>query len=148
MAAVHRTAPEVAFRLVLPRESAPAWRGRQGVEVLTGLDDIALRRVYQEAMLLFQPLSDCTANNAVLEALACGLPVVATDVGGIRDYLGEDCACLVPPRDPRAMVDAILALRADYAARTRMCRAARKRAEVFAWPHVVRQMLAVYKSLA
>jgi hypothetical protein len=43
-----------------------------------------------------------------LEALACGVPLVTTDSGGPRDYaFHEETALVVPPRDPRAMADAI-----------------------------------------
>jgi glycosyltransferase involved in cell wall biosynthesis len=46
--------------------------------------------------------------NVVLESLACGRPVVATRVGGIPDILHDDRAgLLVPPRDPRALADAL-----------------------------------------
>ena len=43
---------------------------------------------------------------AVLEALCCGLPVAATDVGGVPEAVGEDGA-LAPPGDPRALTGAI-----------------------------------------
>lgn len=45
--------------------------------------------------------------NVVLEALACGRPVVATAVGGIPEILNEDYGCLVAPRDSRALAQAI-----------------------------------------
>lgn len=49
-----------------------------------------------------------------LEALACGVPLVTTDSGGPRDYaFHEQTALIVPPRDPRAMADAIRRLRGD-----------------------------------
>jgi teichuronic acid biosynthesis glycosyltransferase TuaC len=41
--------------------------------------------------------------NAVLEALACGRPVVATSVGGIPEIMNETCGCLVPPQNPQAL---------------------------------------------
>ena len=41
--------------------------------------------------------------NTIVEALACGRPVVATDVGGIPEILGPDCGCLVPARDVEAL---------------------------------------------
>jgi glycosyltransferase involved in cell wall biosynthesis len=43
----------------------------------------------------------------VLEALACGRPVVATSVGGIPEILSEECGCLVPPRDSGALARAL-----------------------------------------
>jgi glycosyltransferase involved in cell wall biosynthesis len=53
---------------------------------------------------------------APLEAMACGLPVVATDVSGVRDLLpaGEaDGGFVVPPDDPRALAGAVLSLLGD-----------------------------------
>ncbi len=52
------------------------------------VDDAQLRELYRSAHLLLLPMNDSGANTAVLEALACGLPIVTTDVGGIRDYGG------------------------------------------------------------
>ena len=43
----------------------------------------------------------------VLEAAAAGLPLVATDVGGIPEIFGPDASALVPPGDPAALAHAI-----------------------------------------
>jgi glycosyltransferase involved in cell wall biosynthesis len=145
---VHHALPSIRFRLVLPRERVGEWSGRSGVQAETSLDDLALRRAYQEASLLVMPLKDCTANNAILEAMACGLPLVATDVGGVRDYVGEGCARLTPVGAPRVMAEAIVELLRAPDAREAMGQAARQRAEAFAWPRVASQMAAVYRSLA
>jgi glycosyltransferase involved in cell wall biosynthesis len=45
--------------------------------------------------------------NVILEALACGRPVVATNVGGIPEIMSEACGRLVPPRDSRALAQAL-----------------------------------------
>ncbi|NNH24401.1 glycosyltransferase family 4 protein, partial [Pseudokineococcus marinus] len=62
---------------------------------------------------------------AVQEAMAAGLPVVATRTGGLPDLL-EGVGALVPVGDDRALADAVAALLADPLARERAGRAARE----------------------
>jgi teichuronic acid biosynthesis glycosyltransferase TuaC len=45
--------------------------------------------------------------NVIVEAIACGRPVVATNVGGIPELVDESCGILVPPRDSRALAEAL-----------------------------------------
>ena len=83
------------------------------------------------------PLTDATANNALLEALACGTPVVATDIGGIRYYAGQGpAAVLTPPGDAAAAAEAgrTAPRRTGTAAHALRRALARERAELFAWP--------------
>lgn len=56
----------------------------------------------------------------LIEALACGTPLVATDVGGIRAALGEQVALLVPPGEEDALVEAIERLAGDEVLRNRL----------------------------
>ena len=57
----------------------------------------------------------------MLEALACGTPVVATEVGGIPEQVKDDVTgLLVPPEDAEAMAEAIIILLTDEALRTRL----------------------------
>ncbi|MGW1469040.1 glycosyltransferase family 4 protein [Streptomyces sp. NPDC002308] len=63
---------------------------------------------------------------APLEAMACGRPVVMTDVAGARESLppGQDAHCLVPPDDPAALAAALTSLLSDSALRTELGSAA------------------------
>jgi glycosyltransferase involved in cell wall biosynthesis len=65
---------------------------------------------------------------AVLEAMACGLPVVASRVDGIPEQVG-DAGRLVEPDDPRALADALLELARRPELRVDLGRAARARVE-------------------
>jgi glycosyltransferase involved in cell wall biosynthesis len=84
----------------------------------------------------------------VLEALACGVPQVATDVGGTREAVTPDTGILVPPSDPRALADAVIALLRDPARRERMAAASRARhAAHFTVERMVAETAAVYDAV-
>ncbi len=75
--------------------------------------------------------------NAVLEAMAAGLPVVATDIVGTREALGETYPYLVPPGDPRALADSIRNLLEQPAERATLAELNRNRAACEFSPKVV-----------
>lgn len=62
----------------------------------------------------------------VLEAMSSGVPCVATDVGGVREAVG-DTGIVVPPRDPEAFGEAMVELLEDTERRKKLARAARAR---------------------
>jgi glycosyltransferase involved in cell wall biosynthesis len=86
---------------------------------------------------------------ALLEAMAAGVPVVASAVGGLKEVLeGRDCGLLVPPGDETALAAAIDQLRCDPLRRARM--AARARLDVarrFSGAAMADQYAAVYEQL-
>lgn len=69
-----------------------------------------------------------------LEAMACGAPVVTTNSGGVLEYAsdGENCL-LVPPRDPRAMAEAILRVMNNPSLEAQLRRQGPKTASKFNW---------------
>lgn len=73
------------------------------------------------ALDLFVLASDTEGlSNAILEAQACGLPVVATCVGGNPDLVDDDCGTLVPARDPTALAEAMCPMLRSPVLRERM----------------------------
>ena len=66
---------------------------------------------------------------ALFEAMAAGVPVVATSVGGVPDVVSAAEAALVPPGDPQALADEIRAIYRDPVAAAARARAARARLE-------------------
>lgn len=67
----------------------------------------AVARWMQAADLVTLPSYKEGCPNVVIEALASGRPVVATDVGGIPELMDESCGALVPPRDVPALLEAL-----------------------------------------
>lgn len=85
---------------------------------------------------------------AMMEALALGLPVVATDVGGVREMVDPGCeATLVRPGHPEELAAALIAVLTDPQRRAEMSAAAAKRGESLSIDKAVRRAEAVYESL-
>jgi glycosyltransferase involved in cell wall biosynthesis len=79
--------------------------------------------------------------NSIVEAMASGLPIIATDVGGIPDMIGEDAGILVPAADTEALAQAMQRLAEDSELRKAMGRAARARYLKLFSPEVVLPVL-------
>jgi len=85
-----------------------------------------------------------------LEAMACGVPVIGSAVGGITYTIADgETGLLVPPRDPERLACALYDLLAAPDARHRMGAAAHARAErLFTWPVVAQRTAALYEELS
>ena len=68
-------------------------------------DDVAVWMAAADVVTLPSYMEGCP--NVVLEAQACGRPLVATQVGGIPEIMSDSSGCLVPPRDATALAEAI-----------------------------------------
>lgn len=130
--------------------SAPEAQGLTGisdrVQVYRRIDDAAYLYALRHFDLLILPLKANTANTAILEAMACGLPIV-TNVGSPTDYMDASCGYVLPVGDADGLIDACIELLDDPALRHRYGNGARARAERFSWPVVAEQTVALYEGL-
>lgn len=88
--------------------------------------------------------------NALLEAMAAGVPVAATAVGGIPEIVTDRVnALLIPPRDTSAMTEALGTLIQDSALADRLAEAARRHVLAHHTPEArVRRLIGIYQALA
>jgi len=104
-----------------------------------------LPRVYAEADLFVLPSYSESCSMALLEAMASGLPVVATNVGGTPELIQDGCGgLLVPESDPKALSAAIAHLAGRPECRNRMGAFNRSRVEKFSWDAVSQAYLDEY----
>jgi glycosyltransferase involved in cell wall biosynthesis len=138
---------DIEIRVVAPRSRIAGIAGRKNVRTNSDLSDVDLRDAYRESSCLLLTLETATANNAILEAMACGLPIVTEDVGGVSEYTGPSCAILCQPGSAEEIVGAVLRLYKDDGMRRRMGDAARTRARELSWSIVGTRTVAVYEQV-
>lgn len=81
----------------------------------------------------------------LLEAMAAGLPIVASDIHGYKNVVSRDVeGYLVEPRNPRAIAAALYKLAGDPELRNRMGEAGRAKAPEYSWERVTEQVVAYY----
>jgi len=104
------------------------------------LNEDALICFYQGLDLYLHCTFGEMMSTSVMQAQACGLPVIASDVPHLAEQIshGED-GILVPSSDPNALIRAITSLRDNAHARGLMSKTARKKAEAAYSHHVMRQ---------
>jgi glycosyltransferase involved in cell wall biosynthesis len=130
----------------VPAGEIEGWRKQGFVEVWGFRDDVA--DVYRRSSIVCLPtVYREGVPTVLLEAAACGKPVVATDMPGCREAVADgDSGLLVPPGDVAALSEALAKLLADPSLRLRMGESGRRRAiERFDVRKVVAATLEVYR---
>jgi glycosyltransferase involved in cell wall biosynthesis len=112
------------------------------------LESEAMARLYRGADLMLNPSLVDNMPNSLLEALASGIPVVSTDIGGIR-FLVDDgnTALLVPPGEPRAMAAAAERVLSEPGLAARLVRNGLAQVQRYAWPSVRELWLGAYRDV-
>ncbi len=158
--ALHLLKDEVDFRLTFidrPREElelvprlVEEWELGERVTFLGRVPLKELVRRYQRSELVVSPSLYEGFGLPAAEAMACGLPVVATSAGAFPEVIENGVTGrLVPPADAHALAGAIRELMADPALRQRMGEAGRARVEEqFTWRQTALRTLALYEEVS
>jgi glycosyltransferase involved in cell wall biosynthesis len=146
--------PNITFLVVGkgPDQSSVQLRAKQlGIEnnfKLTGfVEDADLPLYYNAADFFILPSKSGEGLPLVaLEAMACGLPVIATNVGGISEILMDDWGRLVPPNEPNLLAKSVLDFaETDFSSRKKELRAMME--EKFSWDKNVERLVEIYEEL-
>jgi glycosyltransferase involved in cell wall biosynthesis len=146
---INRAAPDVL--LAISGHVAPAYReaaARLGpsVRLLGFTSDDELKRVYRDAELTWFPSRYEGFGIPVLESMACGAPVISSNVSAIPE-IAQGKAVLLPVDSVTAHRDAVVDLLADPARRAGMRADGRIHAAQFTWPRAARQLSQLFREL-
>jgi len=110
------------------------------------VDDARRAALLREAAVLCAPSLRAESFGVILvEAMAAGVPVVASDLPAYRAVLPPECGVLVPPGDAQALSTALSGLLADRGLRARMSAAGPAAAERYGWQHVGARIVELYE---
>ncbi len=138
--------PTARLVMVGPPQTTPV---PEGVEVTGFLDRdtatglAAMNAAYTSAQVFCLPTRFDAFGTSFVEAMAYGLPCVGPQAWAVPEIIEHgQTGLMVPPEDPRALAEALVAILSDDARRLRMGRAARERMlSTFAWPVLIARML-------
>lgn len=129
-------------------EMLAAELGLSDVVRFTGrLDVTEMVELYQGADIVLNPVRADNTPNSVLEALACGVPVISTDVGGVPFLVENDrTAVLARPESPESLADGVARVLDDPDLRMQLIEHGVGLADRFAWPNVRGLWMDVYRA--
>lgn len=132
-------------------KSLSEWLGvSKSVRFMGFVDDAIKPLLFRSADAFVLPSVSSTESFGIvnLEAMACGTPIVASNIGGVPDVIedGED-GLLVAPRNTAKLADAIIRLLEDRSLRNRIERSALTKVKEYSWKHVANMTEEVYREL-
>lgn len=124
--------------------------GLESAVVFTGrLENARMAELYRSADVVLNPSLADNMPISLLEALACAVPVVSTNVGGVP-YIVEDgvSASLVAPGDDEGMARAVVGLLEDPVLARRLVEQGSRLAQQYTWPAVRARLFGVYQDIS
>jgi glycosyltransferase involved in cell wall biosynthesis len=107
-----------------------------------------VRQWMRRARVLVLPSTEEGQGVVLLEAMACGTPVIGSRIGGIQDVITPQVGALVPPADPSALADSTVRLMRDMDRWDAASKAARRRAvQMYDWNQIAVRFVDLYESL-
>ena len=138
-------------RIILARRSlsggSPLVRANRGKTCLAGRVSMPTGARHKTAHIS-APVDPAGPSDLLIEAMAAGLPVVASDIHGYKRVVQRNVTgLLVEPKDPDAIAGALERLLCEPALRDRLGQAGARRAPEYDWTHVTAQLVELYEEV-
>jgi glycosyltransferase involved in cell wall biosynthesis len=114
------------------------------IELTGRIDAERMPQLYRQSDIFISASKLEGMSNAMLEAMACGLPIVTTRCEGVEELIGEN-GLVIEDADAEQIAEVLKKLIHDRRLRQQMSTAARKQAEKFSWGRIAEQYLEVYE---
>ena len=137
----------VNLKVRTTEEHLQRYRGVRGAEPLPFLTEDQIRELYQKSELMVIPMLDCTANNAVMEAMACGTPVMVNRIGGIPEYVDAQHNFVMDDKNVSEWVDRIVDLHGSRTQLHERRGLVRTAVEAFDWNRIASRYLNLYEAV-
>ncbi len=138
----------IRFVFVGPEDKGHHFARLGNISYRIRVSDAELLELSRRASCFLHLPENATANNALLEAMACGAPVVSQRVGGVPEYVTAECATLSAAGDVTSTVKAISDLAASLSRQQEMRHAARAHALKHDWRIIAKETAEIYRQAA
>tara|TARA_Y100000739_G_scaffold36625_1_gene27890 strand:+ start:160 stop:1344 length:1185 start_codon:yes stop_codon:yes gene_type:complete len=106
------------------------------------------RSLYNLSSLLLFPSKSDTLPLTIIEAMACGLPVIAFDIGGINFLLQDDCGYLIKSNDVEGYIKKIIAILSNPEdLKSKSLNALNRQKRIFSWTKAAEKAIAIYENM-
>lgn len=123
-------------------------RINQFVSFVGAKEQTYLPRYYRAATAVIMPSDYESFGMVALEAMSCGTPIIASQVGGLQFLVrDQETGFHVPAREPVSLAQAIISLVTDPSKTAEMGRTASKIAKDYAWSEIANRLLAVFEAV-
>ena len=131
------------FLIVAEEKHKYIFSGLNNVSFKSGITTRELITLYQKCSLLLLPLVDSIANNALLEAMSCGTPILVSNVGGVNDYTNKDVVEYINS-DPIEIISKIQKIKEDKIFQKNISNSVRQWALQYDWKVVRKDLIEYY----
>lgn len=140
--------PDLKVNVILHKSYKKFVEPHKSVEIFSDVNDLDLKEFYQKATALFLPMLNSTACNSILEAMAMGLPIISSDVGGNYGYVNKSNAILIPKGENDSLTDVTIDLLKNEDKLNQMSLKSLELSNQFDWKNVAKQVDEFYRYCA